>query len=745
MELAENDDIEAFLLESYENLDRIERDIIDLETASSNGEALVRIYRSLHTLKGNCGFLPFPKLESLAHAGESLLSSLRDDALHSPDGDASRGSRPKGDRKLAVTPQIVSILLQTVDSIRQILYQIKTTKHEGDNDYSALIKALTQLQETEPAIAVSGLPLSDVNPPTPQQGEFVESSGGELAEVSVLTASESSHIRVNVSLLDRVMNLVGELVLVRNQVLGFSDRFQDTAFVAACQRLNLITAQLQEGVMKTRLQPMSTIWQKFPRVIRDLALTSGKQVQVEMEGADTELDKSIVEAIKDPLTHLVRNCIDHGIELPAERAACGKPTVGHIFLRAFYESGKVNIEIGDDGRGLDPEQLKVRSQQLGLVSAVQAATMSESEAMNLIFLPGFSTSEQVTTLSGRGVGMDIVKSNIEKINGSIEIHSQLGQGTTFKLKIPLTLTIIPALIVTCGGDRYALPQTSLQELVRLEAEQAVNSIEMLYDVPVYRLRGDLVPLVYLNQVLQIEDKVTSLETLSLVIVQAENYRFGLIVDTIEDILDIVVKPLGKQLQVLSLFAGATILGDGRVALIIDVVGLANRAGIITKQKQLLSSDTAANIQDQVNRQQILLFQSPQSTPMGIPLTVAFRLEEIPLSAVEKVGNHYVVQSYGRILPLIDLHAVFGDGEGAFVSEAETLEMVIVSPYPELSVGLVVDRILDIVEEPLTIEGIPSRPGVLMSAVIQGRITEILDIETVIRISNPYLLQTTNRG
>jgi two-component system chemotaxis sensor kinase CheA len=499
MELAEiDDDIEAFLVESYENLDQIERDIIDLEKASAHGEALGRIYRSLHTLKGNCGFLPFPKLESLAHAGESLLSSLRD-------------------RKLGVTPEIITTLLQTVDAIRQILSQIETTRQEGDRDYSALIETLTQLQEPQKAVTVSPSPLPAVSQ-VPQPDEPVQLLTSELPEASTLTVSESSVIRVNVALLDRVMNLVGELVLARNQVIGFSDQFQDTAFVATCQRLNLITAQLQSGVMKTRLQPISSIWQKFPRVIRDLAIASGKQVQVEMAGADTELDKSIIEAIKDPLTHLVRNCIDHGIELPAERTACGKSTLGQILLRAFYESGKVNIEIGDDGRGLDPERLKERSQQLGLVSAVQAATMSESEAINLIFLPGFSTSEQVTNLSGRGVGMDIVKSNIEKINGSIEIHSQQGQGTTFKLKIPLTLTIIPALIVSSGGDRYAIPQTSLQELVRLEAEQALNSIETFYDVPVYRLRGNLVPLLYLNQALQLPDSVSNLETLSIVIV-----------------------------------------------------------------------------------------------------------------------------------------------------------------------------------------------------------------------------------
>ncbi|AUB41568.1 cheA, two-component system, chemotaxis family, sensor kinase CheA [Nostoc flagelliforme CCNUN1] len=726
MELNEiDDDIEAFLVESYENLNQIEGDIIELEKASGNGEALVRIYRSLHTLKGNCGFLPFPNLESLAHAGENLLSCLRD-------------------RQLAITPEIISILLQTVDSIRQILSQIQATKQDSDRDYSALIGALTRLSETKQTPKPSQSP---VNTQTPQKdtaaSESVGSLNNELTEIST-TTSESAYVRVNVDLLDQMMNLVGELVLARNQVIGFSTKFKDNSFAATCQHLSLLTAELQEGVMKTRLQPISSIWQKFPRVTRDLAIASGKEVEVEMEGAETELDKSIIETIKDPLTHLVRNCIDHGIELSDERVACGKPSVGRLFLRAFHESGKVNIEIGDDGRGLNLERLKGRAQQLGLVNAVQAATMSESEAMNLIFLSGFSTAEQVTYLSGRGVGMDIVKSNIEKINGTVEIHSQEGQGTTFKIKIPLTLAIIPALIVSSGGDRYAIPQASLQELVRLEA---LNSIEILYDVPVYRLRGNLVPLVYLNQVLQ-QDSISNLETLSLVIVQVDNYRFGLVVDTIEDIQDIVVKPLGRQLKTLSLFAGATVLGDGTVALIIDVVGLANRTGI-TAKKQLLSENAVNNQEEAGDRQTILLFKGPQGARMGIPLAIAFRLEEILASAVEKVGNQDVFQSYGQILPLIDLHKIFGDrdrfSDEALATVAETLQIIIVSPYSELTVGLVVDRILDIVEEQLTIKGIPNRPGVLFCAVIQGQITEILDIETVIRIANPHLLQLATHG
>ncbi|MFQ4141069.1 chemotaxis protein CheA [Chlorogloeopsis sp. ULAP02] len=731
MESAEiDDDIEAFLVESYENLDQIEQDIIDLEKASTHEQALNRIYRSLHTLKGNCGFLPFPKLESLAHAGESLLSSLRDGTKHPSDGD----------RKLAVTPEIVTTLLQTVDTIRQILSEIKATRSEGDKDYSALIESLTKLQQTEQEVRVCRSPLPVVN-------TQVQQINNQLPEPSTLITSESSHIRVNVALLDQMMNLVGELVLARNQVMEFSTKFKDHSFVNICQRLNLITAQLQEGVMKTRLQPISTIWQKFPRVIRDLAIASNKQVEVEMEGEDTELDKSIIEAIKDPLTHLIRNCIDHGIELPAERTACGKSISGRLFLKAFHESGKVNIEISDDGRGLDPDRLKARAQQLGLMSAAQVVAMSELAAINLIFLPGFSTAKQVTNLSGRGVGMDIVKGNIEKINGSIEIYSQQGQGTTFKIRIPLTLTIIPALIVTSGDDRYAIPQTSLQELVRLEA-QALNRIEMLYDVPVYRLRGKVVPLVYLNQQLQIQNNVTNSQTLSLVIVQADNCQFGLVVEGIEDIQDIVVKPLGKQLKTLSVFAGATILGDGAVALIIDIVGLANHAGITAKQKQL-ATDTAANTQAQASdRQMILLFQGPQGTRMGIPAAIALRLEEIPRAAVERVGDGYVMQSYGKILPLIDLHRVFShqhhphnDAFGA----AQKLSIVIVSVHSELIMGLVVDRILDIVEESITVKGTSSRAGVLFCAVIQDQITEILDIETVIRIANPYLLQVAAHG
>ncbi|WP_413198468.1 chemotaxis protein CheA [Nostoc piscinale] len=730
MELTEidNEDLEAFLLESYESLTQIESDIIELEKASVNRAALDRIYRSLHTLKGNCGFLPFPKLESLAHAGESLISYLRED---------TKQSLVNSDRNFTATPQIITALLQTVDSIRQLLSQIQTTKQEGDADYSTLICALAKLQENQQVITVL--------------------SSSPETEESTITGTESAYIRVSVSLLDQLMNLVGELVLTRNQVIGLSQRYKDSNLTATCQRLNLITSQLQEGVMKTRLQQMSTIWQKFPRVIRDLAIAHGKQVTVEIQGADTEVDKSIIEAIKDPLTHLVRNCIDHGIESPTERHAAGKSPTGKISLKACYENSKVNIEISDDGRGLSPTQLKMRAQKLGLLTSAQAETMSDAAAINLIFLPGFSTAAQVTNISGRGVGMDIVKSNIDKINGSIEIESQPGQGTKFQLKIPLTLTIIPALIVNSNGDRYAIPQASLQELVRLEPEQAHNQIETFYDVPVYPLRGNLIPIVNLNQILhpsnpphsQLPTQHSALSTqhsaLTLVVIQADNYQYGLVVEAVEDIQDIVVKPLGKQLQAISVFMGATIMGDGRVALIIDAVNLAKQAGLYEK-RQLLSSNSDANISTETEeRQLILLFQGPQGALMGIPVAIAFRLEEIPSTAIEKVGNQDVVRTADRILPVIDLQKIFPSQQPTPNKETEKLQLVIVSPQAGLSVGLVVERILDIVEEPLTVKGIPSRPGVLFCAVIQGQITEILDIEAVINMVNPYLLQVSDRG
>ena len=561
-------------------------------------------------------------------------------------------------------------------------------------------------------------------------------------------------IRVDVSLLDKLMNLVGELVLCRNQILEFANTQtanaqNDDILKSVSGRLNLVTSELQEGVMKTRMQPIRTIWNKFPRVVRDTAFTLGKQVQLEMEGEETELDKTLIEAIANPLTHLVRNCLDHGIETSEVRAAKGKPAIGRLLLRAYHESGQVNIEISDDGGGIDPDRIRNKAVQKGILSAVDAAKMSDREALNLIFLPSFSTAEKITNISGRGVGMDVVQTNIEKISGTIDVHSQVDKSTTFKLKIPLTLAIIPTLIITTGGDRYAIPQVNLLELMRLEGEQ-IKSIEMFHGTPVYRLRGRLLPLIYLNRELQLDDgklangKKSQFdldEALNIVVVQATDKPFGLVVDAINDTQEIVVKPLGKQLKSLACFAGATIMGDGKVALILDVHGIAQQTHMTEAQEKAILADENSRRESSEPPQQLLVFQGPDCRRMAIHLSRVCRLEEFPRHLLERVGKQDVVQYRNQIMPVIYLSAVFGsDGDSANSPNGlggrsraadDKLPLVVVSIGSEHQVGLVVDRILDIVEQSIDIKGAATQAGISYCAVIQGQVTEILDVDAVI--------------
>ncbi len=700
MDDLDSDDIKVFLAESYENINQIENYIVDLEN-SANTDILVNIYRYLHTIKGNCGFLAFSKLEAVAHAGESLLGKLREG-------------------KLAINAEIVTALLQTIDSIRQILNNIEASSSEGDEDYSSLIQKLTE-------VGVGSSPWGQGG-----QGEVFSSQ----SPPSPLSPPSPDSIRVDIALLDRVMNLVGELVLTRNQVLQFAALFEDAKFAAISQQLNLISSELQFGVMKTRMQSINTIFQKLPRVVRDIASSCGKQVQMKITGAETELDRSIIEAIKDPIVHLVRNCIDHGIETTEVRKSDGKPAEGKLHLRAFHEGGKVNIEIGDDGKGIDCDRIKQKAVEIGLISLRQAENISQNEVLNLIFAPGLSTSTQVTNLSGRGFGMDVVKTNIERVNGTIQIYSQPGSGTVFKIRIPLTLAIVPALIIESGKQCFTIPQASIQELVRLE-DEAIRSIEILYDIPILRLRGNILPLVYLNQVLKLQETTYS-ETIYIVVIKVEDYDFGLIVDGIEDTQDIVVKPLGQQLKDITVFAGATILGNGKVALIIDTPALALLSGVTPQIQQRLSNSITPVNALANERQMILLFQGVQNSRMGIDISQANHLEEFPRIAIETVGNQQVIQYRGEVLSLIDLKFVFPSTSQPQAS-AETIQVIVVT-FHNHNYGLIVNQILDIVEEPLNILGTPTRPGIKQLAVIQNQITEILDVENIIRIANPYLLQ-----
>lgn len=770
-----DDIVKDFLIESNENLDRLDRELVKLESDPSSKELLASIFRTIHTIKGSCGFLGFPRLEKLAHAGENLLSRLRDG-------------------KLSLSEELTSALLATVDAIRQMLAAIEASGQDGEENYASLIDRLARLQgEAEPpqeipSPAAASERGSSAAPPAIPGGEKLADPsklGGLLLERGQVRPEElalalekqeqgrkrigeilieqgaarpedvaaaqqtlesrnpeavAETIRVGVNLLDRLMNLVGELVLARNQLLQFSNSLQDAAFQAVSQRMNLIATELQEEVMKTRMQPIGNVWNKFPRTVRDLAISCGKDVRLDMEGQDTELDRTIIETIKDPLTHLVRNCIDHGIESPATRKQAGKPATGILKLRAFHEGGQVNIEISDDGAGLNAERIRQKAAERGLVSAQQLGHMSDRDVFNMIFLPGFSTAEKVTNVSGRGVGMDVVKTNVEKIGGTVDVQSTTGKGTTVKIKIPLTLAIIPALMVTSGSERFAIPQVSLLELVRMESGEPGKGIEMVHGAPVYRLRGRLLPLVYLNRELQLappsmtpkQDSVANI-----VVVQADGQEFGLVVDEITDTEEIVVKPLGKQLKGITAYSGATIMGDGRVALILDILGLAQRARVISAGESALADKeqkkNAARQEAARDRQTLLVVQCGDHGRMAIPLSLVARLEEFPASAIEMAGPQEVMQYRGEIMPLIRLSKVIAcvSGETLPIAADSRLQVVVYSEAGR-SVGLVVDRIVDIVEEKLVVQTPAQRHGVLGSSVVQKRVTDLLDVPGVVR-------------
>jgi two-component system, chemotaxis family, sensor kinase CheA len=783
-----DDAVKEFLVESHENLDQLDRDFVSLESDPGAKDKIGGIFRTIHTIKGNSGFFGYNKLEQLAHAGESLLSLLRDG-------------------ELTLTPTMVSALLTMVDRIRGCLRSIEETETEGTAVHDDVVKLLkaartsvaaapappTKAAPLEPSSAVGAttkaapdapppdapapvlaapepappepaadpppaishaveklapkiaiepaappvpLPLSMNAAPPSRAGATNEPTAPRGRDEGTSTSVSDTNVRVDVSLLDKLMNLVGELVLSRNQIVRFGTRLEEVA--GAAQRLNLITTELQEHVMKTRMQPIGNVWSKLPRVVRDLAVTCGKQVRVEMMGKETDLDRTILEAIKDPLTHIVRNSVDHGIETPDVRAAKGKPRTGTLTLRAYHEGGQVNIEISDDGAGVNAVAVRRKAIERNLVTAERADQMTENELIQLVFLPGFSTAEKISNVSGRGVGMDVVKTNIERIGGSVDLRGAAGRGTTIHIKIPLTLAIVPALVISSGGERYAIPQVSLLELVRLEGATGRHAIERIHGTPVYRLRGKLLPIVFLNEQLSLPDGLADVpdQCINIVVLQADGRQFGLVVDDVRDTEEIVVKPLGKELKGVSVFAGATIMGDGRVALILDVLGLGQHSGAVRGTRDaagphLGTTRAAAGATDAVAPTTLLLFTVSDEREMAIPLEMVARLEEFPRDRVEVVGRRRVVQYRGEILPLIDLPETLGTGPGA----ADTLQ-VIVYTEDDRSVGFVVGRILDVVDETVHVQRSSSQQGVLGAAIVQGKVTEILDVAGLVRAHDP---------
>ncbi len=726
MALAEPDQemMGDFLVEAWEQVEILDREFVALEEDPSCTERITTIFRVMHTLKGGAGFLGLEMLECLTHYAETLLSRIREGELES--------SRER-----------VGLLLQTADSAKSILHHLENDSNEGPPRHNDLMVALKKAAEDRPRpvqksemseletfqarlladmdgsqdepeqalAAAQELPVAQLESPDPEENILASNSS-------------DTRIRVQVDLLDKLMNLVGELVLSRNQILQLSSGLDSSALNSACQRINLVTSELQVQVMQTRMQPISTLLNRFPRIIRDLCSQTGKEARFTMDGQDTGLDRTILEAVKDPLTHILRNSVDHGLETPAERTRAGKNARGHIHIRACHEGGQVTIEIHDDGAGVNLERVKEKAVSQGLISPQEAHSMSEREALQLLFRPGFSTAAKVTNLSGRGVGMDVVRTSVEKIGGSVDLSSTPGKGTQVKLRLPLTLAIIPALLVTSEGQRYAIPQVNLQELVRLEGIEAQAGIEKIYGAEVYRLRGQLLPLLRLRSVLG--SPVEPTDVLNIVVVSADGSPFGLVVDRVLDTEEIVVKPLARELKQLQLYAGATIMGDGTVSLILDVAGLARTSKL--HREKLNEREQWHTAEAEASSQSLLLFRLGGQEQFAIPLTLLSRLEEFPASQVETVRGDQVVQYRGRLLKLIDMASQFGLRRER---NADTYR-VLVFGYQGTDLGLLVEEILDVVDETLMMEsGSSSDRGVMGTAVIAGKATTVVDLHQLV--------------
>jgi two-component system chemotaxis sensor kinase CheA len=554
---------------------------------------------------------------------------------------------------------------------------------------------------------------------------------GEKPEAAAKETRRSTQsIRVNVDLLEDLMNMVSELVLTRNQLLQITRNMDNSELGVPLQRLSQCTTELQENVMKTRMQPIGNAWAKLPRIVRDLTVDLNKKIELEMLGAETELDRQVLELIKDPLTHMVRNSADHGIESPAERIAAGKPEHGTIVLNAFHEGGHIIIEIKDDGRGISAQKLSGKIIEKGLATEGELADMSEAQIQKFIFHPGFSTAEQITSVSGRGVGMDVVRSNIEKIGGTIDMKSVVGKGSNFAIKIPLTLAIVAGLIVKAQNERYAIPQISVLELVRAtnrkNANESDHKIEMINETPVLRLRNRLLPLVFLNEVLGFtsREEIDARENTDdfIIVTQVGAFTFGIVVDQVFDTEEIVVKPVAPILKELEIYSGNTILGDGSVIMILDPNGIANHAnsGVSdnatddTGEKDVVKSAVGTE------KESMLLFKAGAEHPRAVPLSLVARLEEIDIANVEKSDGRLMVQYRGALMPL-----VLADPEMTLKEAGR--QPVLVFSDRQFTMGLAVDDILDIIDDELDIKLASDHEGVVGSAIINGKASEVIDV------------------
>lgn len=757
--------LKEFLLESQENLSSISEELTKYESGNDSDPELIHsIYRKVHTLKGSASFLAFSKLENLTHSVETVLDHFREGGL-SPAG------------------EMIDLLLESFDCCQDVIRKIEETGEEGEVDYTELAGRIISLLEhqlinenanadetvgdypgemPEGTIEDPGEKEHDAvqeevpqeTAPTPVKMESAPEKTPDNTEAINKKISEKkqqtppaptgksvadSTVRVNVQLLDKILNVVGELVLNRNQILQLSKENEEPELNRLSHQLNVITTELQTDIMTTRMQPVGAVFNKFERIVRDISRSQEKEIRLEIQGQETELDKTLLEVIKDPLTHLIRNAIDHGVEKPDERVAKGKPKAGSLAIKAYHAGGQVIIEISDDGNGINVPKVLEKAVSKGIMTQEEAEKCPHQKALNLIFHPGFSTSTQVTNISGRGVGMDVVKSNIERIGGKCDISSIEGKGTTFKLNIPLTLAIVPGLVVKGGGETFAIPQKNLVELVLLE-DNEFEDIEKLYDSEFYRLRGELIPIFRMNETLSLTKEYEPEHHINIIVLNSEMGTYGLIVDDILDTQEIVVKPLSRKLKTGDVYAGATIMGDGSVALILDALGYFNMVDKGKGEAEHTQEDYQENLEAKrgaMESEEILLFELEDNRHYGIPLCLISRLEEFNQEKVEMSGKQSLIKYRGAAMPLISLNneVSYGQKKKAKLKEVTENSHVlpcIVSQVKGQSVGFTVENIIDIArtESNINQESVESN-GVMGTTYVNDHLITILDIHEIV--------------
>ncbi len=774
-----DDLLREFITETNESLDVVDVELVKFEQEPNNATILDNVFRLVHTIKGTCGFLGLPRLEGIAHAAETLMGKFRDGApvtqeavsliLTSIDQikailgelEAGEGDEPAGDDSVLIgeledmsakadqamaggtaEPDAAAEEETPAEESDEVDQSIERPLRPGEVSLDELERAFRETEsevegaeaeapEPEEAVAEVEAPAPAPEAPAPEAPK-VEAKAPEKKKASgdgEKKSQSGGSIRVAVDTLEHLMTMVSELVLTRNQLLEIVRRHEDSEFKVPLQRLSNVTAELQEGVMATRMQPIGNAWQKLPRIVRDLSQELEKPIELEMIGAETELDRQVLEMIKDPLTHMVRNSADHGLERPEDRRAAGKADKGTITLAAYHEGGHIIIEVRDDGAGINVDRVKAKVVERGLATEAEVDKMTDAQIHKFIFAAGFSTAAQVTSVSGRGVGMDVVRNNIELIGGTVDLRSTHGKGSSFIIKIPLTLAIVSTLIVEAAGDRFAIPQLSVVELVRVQTNSE-HRIERIKDTPVLRLRNKLLPLVHMSQLLGIyegEDveKAINSDNGFIVVMQVGSQTFGVVVDGVFHTEEIVVKPMSTMLRNLDMFSGNTILGDGSVIMIIDPNGI---AGAMASYASSAVAENQEEEQEDLQRKamsgqssiSLLLFRAGAAEPKAVPLSLVTRLEEFEVSKIERSNGRDLVQYRGALMPLVYVN------EGDRHKTEGTQPMLVFSDAGR-SMGLVVDEIVDIVEDKMDIEVGSERPGVLGSAIVKERATEIIDL------------------